>query len=150
MQILQSRRYAKRSVSDGHAIANSRGMQILKHMLPAAALATMLATGAGAQSTAPDNTRTNQRDRADGQSTADSQKLNPSDRALSQKIRQAIVKDKSLSTYAHNVKIISENGTVTLKGPVRSDEELRAVVAKATSIVGDKNQIVNQLSVTPQ
>ena len=51
----------------------------------------------------PDNTKVNQRDRNQGEVTADQQKMNPEDRALSAKIRQAIVADKALSTYAHNI-----------------------------------------------
>ena len=69
---------------------------------------------------APDNTTVNKRDRDPGQATADQQKENRSDRDLTKQIRQSIMADKSLSTYAHNVKIISQNGTVTLKGPVKS------------------------------
>jgi hypothetical protein len=65
---------------------------------------------------APDNTTVNKRDRDPGQATADQQKENRSDRDLTKQIRQSIVADKSLSTFAHNVKIISQNGTVTLKG----------------------------------
>lgn len=57
------------------------------------------------------------------QPTADQQKENKSDREIAKEIRQSIVKDKSLSTYGHNVKIIVQNGVVTLKGPVRSDED---------------------------
>ena len=55
--------------------------------------------------------------------TADQQKANPSDRDTTRQIRRAIVKDKSISTYGHNVKIITQNGMVTLKGPVRSEDE---------------------------
>ena len=56
-----------------------------------------------------------------------------------QKIRKAVVADKGLSTYAHNVKIISEHGKVTLKGPVRSEEERKNIQAKATAVAGDGN-----------
>ena len=56
------------------------------------------------------------------QKTADQQKGNGSDLQITQQIRQAILRDKSLSTYAHNIKIITQNGQVTLKGPVRSDD----------------------------
>src|SRR5690242_10974035 len=75
------------------------------------------------QQTAPDNTKTNKRDRAKDQSTADQQKENSTDRQLSQKIRSALMQNKALSTDAHNVKIITQNGQVTLKGPVRTQEE---------------------------
>src|SRR5205814_5397284 len=82
------------------------------------------ATAAAAQQTpAPDNTKVNQRDRTDNSTTADQQKENRSDRELARQIRRAIVKDKSLSTYAHNVKVVVQNGTVTLKGPVRSEDD---------------------------
>ena len=46
------------------------------------------------------------------------------------------MKDKSLSTYAHNVKVIAQNGMVTLKGPVKSEEEKQAVETKAGQIAG--------------
>src|SRR5512138_3627387 len=69
----------------------------------------------------PDNTGVNKRDRDSGALTAGKQTNNPADRRLVRQIRRDIVKDKSLSTYAHNVKIITENGAVTLRGPVRSE-----------------------------
>jgi osmotically-inducible protein OsmY len=94
----------------------------------------------------PDNSKVNQRDRNSGQATADDQKMNAADRELTAKIRKAVMADKSLSTYAHNVKIISQNGQVTLKGPVRSDAEVKSVVAKATEAAG-QNKVVNQLEV---
>jgi hyperosmotically inducible periplasmic protein len=97
----------------------------------------------------PDNTKVNKRDRNPGAVTADQQKGNTSDRDLTAKIRKAVVADKSLSTYAHNVKIVSQNGTVTLKGPVRSDAEAQAIVAKATEIAGSSYKVDNQLSVKP-
>ena len=103
--------------------------------------------GAFAQQPATDNTKMNQADRND-QPTADQQKDNRSDRELTQHIRQAIMEDKSLSTYAHNVKIISQNGVVTLKGPVRSDDERRAIEAKANEVAG-KDKVVNELTVVP-
>lgn len=84
----------------------------------------------------PDNTKMNQRDRSKQEVTADQQKEVKSDRELAREIRRSIVKDKSLSTYAHNVKVIAQNGGITLKGPVRSDEEKQAVEAKATEIAG--------------
>jgi osmotically-inducible protein OsmY len=93
-----------------------------------------------------DNTKMNQRDRDASQQTADQQKENRSDRDITQQVRRAIVKDKSLSTYAHNVKIITENGQVTLKGPVRSEEEKRAVEAKAAEVAGNNN-VTSQLDV---
>jgi hyperosmotically inducible protein len=96
--------------------------------------------------TKPDNTKANKRDRDKNEPTADQQKENKSDREMAKEIRQAIVKDKSLSTYAHNVKVIVQNGAVTLKGPVRSEDEKKAVEAKAQSVAGSAN-ITNELSV---
>ncbi|MGA1985653.1 MAG: BON domain-containing protein [Candidatus Sulfotelmatobacter sp.] len=101
------------------------------------------------QQTAPDNTKLNQRDQDKSQPTADQQKDNRSDRDITQQIRQSVTKDKSLSTYAHNVKIISQNGMVTLKGPVRSDEEKRAIETKAADIVG-QDKVTSELQVVPQ
>ena len=105
-------------------------------------------TGTFAQQPAPDNTKMNQADRSNDRPTADQQKDNPSDRELTQHVRQAIMEDKSLSTYAHNVKIISQNGVVTLKGPVRSDDERRAIEAKANEVAG-KEKVVNELTLVP-
>jgi len=95
-----------------------------------------------------DNTKTNERDRNSAQTTADQQKENAGDRDLAKHIRQAIVKDKSLSTYAHNVKIIAQNGQVTLKGPVRSDDEKKEIESKASEIAGEGN-VTSQLQVAP-
>src|ERR1700746_3612515 len=93
----------------------------------------------------PDNTRTNR----DDAQTADQQSMNKQDRELTQQIRKAIVDDKSLSTYAHNVKIISQNGTVTLRGPVRSEDEKAAVEAKAKAVAG-VTAVNNELTVAPK
>jgi hyperosmotically inducible protein len=93
-----------------------------------------------------DNTKVNQRDRNTNEPTADQQKNTQSDRDITQQIRKSIIKDKSLSTYAHNVKIITQRGQVTLKGPVRSDDEKRAIEAKATEIAGD-NKVTSELEI---
>lgn len=97
---------------------------------------------------APDNTGVNQRDRSKAEPTADQQKENKSDRELARQIRRALVKDKSLSTYAHNVKVIARNGTVTLRGPVQSDQEKQAVEAKAAEVAGDAGKITSEIEVT--
>ena len=93
-----------------------------------------------------DNTKMNERDRSANEPTADRQKDNRSDREITQQVRKAIVKDKSLSTYAHNVKVITQNGMVTLKGPVRSEEEKKAIEAKAAEVAG-QDKVTNQLDV---
>jgi osmotically-inducible protein OsmY len=100
------------------------------------------------QQPAPDNSKTNKRDRDKESPTADRQKMNATDRGLAKRIRASIVDDKSLSTYAHNIKIVAQDGKVTLKGPVRSEEEKSAIEAKATEIAGAGN-VINQLEVAP-
>jgi hyperosmotically inducible periplasmic protein len=97
----------------------------------------------------PDNTEMNKRDRNSGEATADKQKMNAADQNLTLKIRQSIVSDKSLSSYAHNIKIISQNGTVTLKGPVKSDDEKKIVMAKAVAVTGIADKVTDEVSVTP-
>jgi hyperosmotically inducible protein len=96
--------------------------------------------------TPADNTKVNERDRARGAVTADQQKENTGDRDVSRKIRQSLLRDKTLSSYAHNVKVIAQDGQVTLKGPVRSDDERRIVEAKATEIAG-AGHVTNEMSV---
>ena len=97
----------------------------------------------------PDNTQVNKRDRSTSQVTADQQKNNRSDVSITRDIRRSIVADKSLSTYAHNVKVITQHGDVTLKGPVRTEEEKKAIEAKAADIAG-AGHVTNQLSVDEQ
>jgi hyperosmotically inducible protein len=133
----------------------------MKHVLKIAfqlsALACVLALASAfasaqdssAQQPAPDNTKVNQRDRNKAEPTADQQKENQPDREIARKIRRSLVQDKTLSTYAHNVKIITQDGMVTLKGPVRSDEEKTAVEAKAVEIAG-ADKVTSQLEVKPK
>lgn len=94
-----------------------------------------------------DNTKVNERDRSKDEPTADQQKENRSDMDVAKQIRKALVNDKSLSTYAHNVKVIVKDGTVTLKGPVRSDEEKRTVEAKAAEVAGGSDKVSSELQV---
>ena len=108
-----------------------------------------LAQDTANQQTAPDNTKVNEQDRSKDEPTADQQKDNRSDLEITQQIRQSIMKDKSLSTYAHNIKIITQNGQVTLKGPVRSEDEKKTVETKAAEVAGE-NKVTNQLDVKPK
>jgi hyperosmotically inducible periplasmic protein len=103
---------------------------------------------AGPMPQAPDNTKTNQGDASSGAMTAQQQKMNPADRATTKQIRSAIMKDSTLSTYAHNVKIITQDGKVTLKGPVRSEEEKSAIESKAETVAGAAN-VTNDLTIAP-
>jgi hyperosmotically inducible periplasmic protein len=107
--------------------------------------ASLLLIPVAAPAQANDNTANNKQHDV----TADQQSNNASDRAITQKIRKALVADKSLSTYAHNVKIITANGAVTLKGPVKSEEEKQQVASKAAEVV-DASKIDNQLTVKTQ
>jgi hyperosmotically inducible periplasmic protein len=95
----------------------------------------------------PDNTAVNKRDRAAGAVTADQQKENSSDRELTKNVRRSLMADKSLSSYAHNIKIISQDGTVTLKGPVKSEQEKSSVIAKAVAVTGSADKVTDQVSV---
>jgi hyperosmotically inducible periplasmic protein len=79
--------------------------------------------------------------------TADQQSEVTSDRMLTKKVRQSLIGDKSLSTYGHNVKIITKDGVVTLKGPVHSEEEKSAIASKAAEVVGGQDKVTNQLTV---
>jgi hyperosmotically inducible periplasmic protein len=97
----------------------------------------------------PDNTKINKRDRDPDEATADQQKMNAADRKVTAEIRKSVRADKALSTYAHNVKIISQDGIVTLKGPVRSDDEVKSILAKSVEVVGSPDKVVNQMSVKP-
>ena len=112
------------------------------------AACSLIALPAIAQ-TPPDNTKVNKADRAKGAVTADQQKENAADRDLAKKIRQSVVADKSLSTYAHNVKIVAQDGQVTLKGPVRTEAEKTSIAAKATEIAG-ADKVTNEITVTPE
>jgi hypothetical protein len=79
--------------------------------------------------------------------TADDQGMNKEDQEITRKIRVAVIGDKTLSTYAHNVKIITQNGMVTLRGNVRNETEKRSIEAKAKTVAGNA-QVTNDLSVT--
>lgn len=102
----------------------------------------MTLSAAQTPATQPDNSRTNKT----ASPTADQQKENTTDRKMAQDIRKSIVSDKSLSTYAHNVKVIVQNGAVTLNGPVKSEDEKAAVEAKAKEVAGS-TPIQNNLTV---
>ena len=93
-----------------------------------------------------DNSGKNVRDRQDNARTPGDQSNSKSDMAITQEVRKAVVADKALSTNAHNVKIITKNGVVTLRGPVKSPEERDTIAAKAKQVAGVKN-VDNQLEI---
>jgi osmotically-inducible protein OsmY len=96
---------------------------------------------AGVQ-TAPDNSAQNKNQA----STAENQSNAKADRETTANIRKAIIADKDLSTYAHNVKVITVNGAVTLKGPVKSEEEKQKIASDAASVVS-ADKITNNITV---
>jgi hyperosmotically inducible protein len=111
--------------------------------------ASLLASVPQNQQPAPDNTKTNQGDADKGAVTADQQKMNPADRTTTKQIRKSIMQDKSLSTYAHNIKIITQDGKVTLKGPVRTEDDKTSLEAKAVAVAGAGN-VTNLLEIAPK
>ena len=106
----------------------------------------------GAQETVPivpDNSGVNIRDRDARPMTAGQQSNATSDVNLTRKIRRAVVRDHSLSILAHNVKIVSANGSVTLRGPVKTEQEKTVIASKAQAIAG-ADKVDNQLQVKGQ
>ena len=92
--------------------------------------------------TRPDNTGRNEQQ----VTTAEDQGESPQDRELTRKIRSALVSDDQLSQSAKNVKIITNNGKVTLRGPVNSPQEKQSVEMIAEKFAG-KQKITNQIEV---
>jgi len=99
-----------------------------------------------AQQGQPDNTGVNKADRSGSKPTPDQQSNNQSDLTITRDIRRAIVADKNLSTYAHNVKVVTEHGQVTLRGPVRTASEKKEIEAKAAQIAG-AGHVKNELTI---
>lgn len=93
-----------------------------------------------------DNTGRNVRDRDSAAITTMDQSETELDRTITQKIRQAIMSDNSLSTNAKNIKIVTINGIVTLRGPVASPQEKDAIVKKVNE-VKEGLKVDNQLEV---
>jgi hyperosmotically inducible protein len=114
-------------------------------LLGAALMASSYAQ-AGTQSSSADNTKVNKRDRSQSEPTADNAKNGTSDSELMRQIRHDVVADKSLSTYAHNVKIIAQGGKVTLKGVVHTEEEKKTIEDLARKHAGESN-VTDELTV---
>jgi hypothetical protein len=104
------------------------------------------ATAPDAAKAAPDNTKVNERDRNAAAPTPMDQGQNETDLKITQQIRQAVMADGSLSFTAKNVKIITQNGKVTLRGPVNTAQERSAIEAAARKVAGIA-QIDNQIEV---
>src|SRR5580692_10081747 len=126
-----------------------------KFLLPLFASLLMVYSSQGQQATPPprdpaateaDNTKRNSSEQNKNTETAEKQSNSKDDLALTQKLRQAVMKDGSLSMNAKNVKIIVRDGKVTLRGPVDSQKEKETIDAEAAQIVG-KDQLNNELEV---
>jgi len=96
--------------------------------------------------TAADNTGRNERDRGGETKTPGDQSENEADRTITQNVRQAITSDDALSTSAQNVKIVTSDGTVTLRGPVKNEKEKQDIEAKAKQVAGVK-RVENELEI---
>jgi osmotically-inducible protein OsmY len=107
---------------------------------------TLAASGADNEKSKPDNTATNERDRSGETKTSGDQSNSSADLKVTQAIRQALMKDSKLSTTAKNIKIITANGQVTLRGPVKTAQEKARVDQIAKSAAGGA-QIDDQLDV---
>ncbi len=117
----------------------------MKLLLPLFFSVTLAASAQAADAPAPDNTKQNTRDRDGTNVTPGDQGENKSDIAITKAIRQKVMKQR-LSMNGKNVKIISVDGVVTLRGPVDSDKEKSTIAADAQSVAGVK-QVDNQLEV---
>jgi len=121
-------------------------MKTLMAVLAMVGLLTSWAPTIHAQQYPADNSGKNVRDRKDGAPTSGDQSNAKSDVTITQEIRKAVVADKSLSTNAHNVKIITADGVVTLRGPVKSATEKATIEAKAKQAAG-VTRVDNQLEI---
>jgi len=110
------------------------------------ALATETVQDSATAKIPADNSAKNVRDVKGGPLTPEDQSNAKPDVELTAKVRQAVVKDDALSTSAKNIKIITVDGVVTLRGPVNSQAEKDSVAAKATQLAG-AGKVVNQLEV---
>lgn len=97
-------------------------------------------------SPAADNSARNERDRSGETKTSFDQSNTKGDTQITASIRRAVMKDDSLSMTAKNVKIIAENGVVTLRGPVKTEAEKAKIAELAKSAAGQM-KIENQLEV---
>jgi hyperosmotically inducible protein len=112
-------------------------------------LAAFLMSYSANSATSTDNTKVNKPDQAKESITANQQSFSTNDTNITRRIRQDIMKQENLSTYAQNIKIVTVNGKVTLKGPVRTEKEQSSILDYARSIAGASN-VTNEMSVVPE
>jgi osmotically-inducible protein OsmY len=130
---------------------------MVQRLLIAAALSAAVALNMVGQAfadqdnsgTKADNTKMNKEMRNKQEVSADQQGNSEADRKMTQEIRRAIQKEKSLSTYGHNVKVITKDGKVTLKGPVKSAQE-KQQIGKVAGKVAGMDRVTNKLEVAAE
>jgi hyperosmotically inducible periplasmic protein len=111
----------------------------MKHILrPLACLSvfTVAALAAPYEKAEPDNTATNERDRSGETKTSGDQSNSSADLKITQAVRQALMKEDDLSMTAKNIKIITADGHVTLRGPVKTAQEKAKIGQLARSAAG--------------
>jgi hyperosmotically inducible periplasmic protein len=120
----------------------------MRRSLVALAIGVILLSGvqARAESYPADNSGKNVRDRSGGTLTSGDQGNSKGDLEITQAIRKAVMADKNLSMDAQNVKIITTDGIVTLRGPVKSAEEKSTIGEKAKAVAGVM-RVDNQLEI---
>ena len=97
---------------------------------------------------APDNSGRNMRDRNDSRVTADDQDLSGDDIRVLAKVRQEIVANDRISVNGHNVKVIMQEGSLFLRGPVETVKE-RNLIEETASRVASGYKVINELEVAP-
>jgi len=107
---------------------------------------SLAALAADDEKAKPDNTATNERDRSGETKTSGDQSNSSADLKVMQAIRRALMKDRELSTMAKNIKVVTANGQVTLRGPVKTVQEKTKVDQIARSAAGGA-RIDDQLEV---
>ena len=110
------------------------------------AAAVSMAALAADEKTNSDNTVTNKRDRSGETNTSGDQSNSSADLKITQAVRRALMKDGELSTTAKNIKVITANGQVTLRGPVNNAQE-KAKIDQIARSAASGAQIVDQLDV---
>lgn len=119
--------------------------------VPATAATDAERTGSASATagTEPDNSRVNRLNDGDKGLSADQQGNSKSDVEMTRRIRRSITSNKNLSTYAHNIKIITRDGRVVLKGPVRSEAERKTIEDTAVTVAGAQN-VTSGLEIKPK
>ena len=134
-------------INTNHATTQNQKEPMKRTLLTLASVSAFsLAALAGNEKTKPDNTAINERDRSGETKTSGDQSNGSADLKTTQAIRQALMKDGELSMTAKNIKVITANGHVTLRGPVKTAQEKAKIDQLAKSAAGG-SQIENQLDV---